>query len=283
MRDEQKDQDSSGEIDNRWSLKFMPKKKIILYLVSGIAGLLIIAGGLYGYAYASTPAHIRKPSYQHYHFRTQISVAGKAVDFSKNEFQEKTGTSTTCSAAVGSVPIDFHDKTDQLTHVHWGGMTGGEFLKDYGWNYIGGNNAVLGQRFDVGLKPSPVKIYGKLLPKVPENANFYVYTGDKGHYQQRNWNDFLSQDLETFFGKKSNIGHSNGTSFNILNWLSPKVSAHGGVMDEHPSSKSEEELTRINNLVGNVVIFAQQDKPTDAQVKAKFDNLTPLHESTCGD
>ncbi|MEO6109573.1 MAG: hypothetical protein ABIP50_01000 [Candidatus Saccharimonadales bacterium] len=264
-------------------MKLTPNKKIVVYVVSVILGLLILAGGWYGYVYLSTPAHIRKPTYQHYHFRTQISVDDKAVDFSKDEFQKETGTSIACSAAVGSAPIDFHDKMDQLTHVHWNGMTGGEFLKDFGWNYIGGNDEVLGQRYDEGLNPSPVNIYGKLLPTVSENANFYVYAGDKEQYQKKNWNDFLNQDLELFFGKKSNVGHGEDVSFNVLNWLFPKAYAHGEVMDEHASTKSEEELTRINNVVGNVVIFAQKDEPTDAQIKTKFNNLVPLHESTCGD
>lgn len=259
-------------------------KKIAIYSASLLAAVVVLAGGIYGYLYASTPEHIRKPTYQHYHFRTQILVDGKAVDFSKDEFQKETVASTTCSAAVGGVPIDFHDKMDQLTHVHWAGMTGGEFLKDFGWNYIGGDDDLLGRRYDAGLIPKPVKIYGKLLPTAPDNANFYVYVSDKNSYQQKSWSDFLNKDLETFFGKKSNVGHSEEVTTNtVLDWLFPKAYAHGGVMDEHPSSKSEEELTRINNVVGNVVIFAQEKEPTKDQIKARFDNLVPLHDSTCGD
>ncbi len=264
-------------------VKRSKKKKFILYAATGMAGVLLLVGGVYSYLYASTPEHIRKPTYQHYHFRTQVLTDGKAVDFSKDEFQEETGTSTTCSAAVGSVPIDFHDKMDQMTHVHWSGMTGGEFLKSFGWNFIGGSDDLLGRRYDAGLMPSSVKIYGKLLPSIPEKANFYIYVGDKNNYQQKNWEDFLNQDLETFFGKKSNIGHNEVSSFNVLDWLFPKASAHGGVVDEHPSNKSEEELTRINNLIGNVVLFVQEKEPTEEQIKARFDNLVPLHESTCGD
>ncbi len=262
---------------------FKLNKKVVIYFVSALAVIVLLVGGWYGYLYASTPEHIRKPAYQHYHFRTQILVNGKAVDFSKDEYQKETGTATTCSAAVGGTPIDFHDKMDQLTHVHWAGMTGGEFLKDFGWNYVGGNDEVLGYRYDAGVNPSSVKIYGKLLPAVPDKTNFYVYVGDKDSYQQKSWNDFLNQDLEKFFGKQSNIGHNQGVTFNPLNWLFPKAYAHGEVMDEHPSNKSEEELTRINNVVGNVVIFAQQTEPTKEQVKTRFDNLVPLHDSTCGD
>lgn len=265
-------------------LRSILKKKTLRYTVTGLVGVLVLVAAVYGYLYTSTPDHIRKPTYQHYHFRTQILVDGKAVDFSKNEFQVETGTSTTCSAEVGGVPIDFHDNMDQMTHVHWNGMTGGEFLKHFGWNFIGGSDELLGRRYDAGLVPDPVKIYGKLLPSVPAKANFYVYIGNKNEYNQKNWNDFLNQDLETFFGKKSNIGHSEEISSNsISSWLFPKAYAHGEVIDEHPSDKSEEELTRINNLIGNVVIFAQEQEPTEEQIKSRFENLVPLHESTCGD
>lgn len=264
------------------TLKF--NKRVVAYALGAVVAVVLLVGGVYGYVYASTPEHLRKPTYQHYHYRTQILVNGKAVDFSKDEFQVVSGNSTTCSAEVGSIPIDFHDKMDQLTHVHWNGMTGGEFLKYFGWNYIGGEDELLGRRYDAGIIPSSVKIYGKVLPTVPDKANFYVYVGDKNDYQQKVWNDFLKQDLETFFGKKSNVGHNEEvSSANVLDWLFPKASAHGGVVDEHPSEKTEEELTRINNLVGNVAIFVQEKEPTKEQIQARFDNLVPLHESTCGD
>ena len=276
--------DDKKELQEKSGKSLRLNKKVAIYIASFIAAVVVLAGGIYGYLYVSTPEHIRKPTYQHYHFRTQILVDGKAVDFSKDEFQKETVASTTCSAAVGGVPIDFHDKMDQLTHVHWNGMTGGEFLKYFGWNMTGGSDELLGRRYDAGAMPQPVKIYGKLLPTLPDKANFYVYVGDKNDYQQKNWNDFLNQDLETFFGKKSNIGHSEEVTTNtVLDWLFPKAYAHGGVMDEHPSSKSEEELTRINNVVGNVVIFVQEKEPTNDQIKARFDNLVQLHDSTCGD
>lgn len=265
----------------KWRKK-MKKKPLLIGLLGLLALVILVAVG-YGSTYFSTPAHIRNPSFQHYHFRTQILVDGKAVDFSKDEFQTETANSGTCSAAVGSAPIDFHDKTDQLTHVHWNGMTGGEFLKFYGWNYIGGNDEVIGHRYDDGLNPSPVNVHGNLLPAVPDNGNFYVYIGDKENYQQKSWDDFLSQDLESFFGKNSNIGHNDEISFSVSDWLFPTAYAHGEVMDEHASNKSEEELTRINNLVGNVVIFAQEEEPAKEQIQERFDNLVPLHESRCGD
>jgi len=53
-------------------------------------------------------------------------------------------------------------------------------------------------------------------------------------------------------------------------------------IDRNSSGKSEEELKKINNLLGNVVIFVQPNEPTSEQVKAKFDKLIPLGDSVCG-
>lgn len=257
------------------------KKKILLYVCAAVAGVALVVAGLYGYTYTSTPEHIRKPAFEHYHFRTQIIVDGTPVDFSKGEFQNETPGS--CSAEPGGTPVDFHDNMDQMTHIHWKDMTGGEFLKYFGWNFIGGSDSSMGNRFDEGMMPQSVSIFGKLLPALPQNTNFYIYTGDKDSHQQKSWDDFLYKDLEDFFGKRSNLGQANQGGFSPLAWLFPKASAHGGVVDEHEGSeKSEEELTRINNLVGNVVIFAQEDKPIEEQVQARFNNLVPLHDSTCG-
>lgn len=260
-------------------------KKFLFYGAIFVLALIALAGGYVGYSYASTPEHIRKPAYEHYHFRTQLVVNGKAVDFAADKFQQHYDASS-CSAEVGSHPIDFHDKVDQMTHVHWKGMTGGEFLKYFGWNYIGGDDGILGRRFDQGFKSMPsVKIFGRLLPEVSKDTKFYVYVGDQDSYQPKKWQDFLRQDLETFFGKKSNIGGGQTSWLNIGDWLFKKALAHGGVQDNHSESegaKSDEELKRINNLIGNVVIFAQKEEPTKSQVQERFNKLVPLKDSSCG-
>jgi hypothetical protein len=263
------------------------KKKLAIYIIFGIIGLFALAGGVYGYLYASTPEHIRNPKFEHYHFRTQIVVEGKSVDFSSDEFQEEYDAGS-CSIELAGLPIDFHDNVDQMAHVHWDGMTGGEFLKYFGWNFIGGKDTSLGQRYDNGLMSMhTVTRYGNLLPAIPDNANFYVYTGDENDYEKKDWNDFLNQDLEDFFSKKSNLNQDEVVSaFNIFDRLIPKASAHGGVMDQHNAAdgeeKSQEELTRINNLIGNVVIFVQKDEPTDEQIRERFASLVPLQDSACG-
>ena len=98
-------------------------------------------------------------------------------------------------------------------------------------------------------------------------------------------------DLENFFGTTSNfpahdINKSEQTS--LLDKLMPKASAHGTADDtdgddgDTPVESEEEKLTRINNMLGNVVIFVQKDVPSDEQIKERFNDLEPLSDSTCG-
>lgn len=259
-------------------------KKKIIYVLVAVAALVLVVASWYGYLYATTPAHIRKPGFEHFHFRTQVVIDGKAVDFSKDKFQQSYDKDA-CSEDVAPEPMHFHDHMDQMTHIHWQGITGGEVLKYFGWNFIGGSDSSLGRRYDQGLlSMSTVKIFGKVLPALPKDANFYVYIGDNDSYEQKKWEDFLKQDLETFFGKQSNIEPAEDESA-FWDWLFPKATAHGGVVDENMGTETEldeAELTRINNLLGNVVIFVQKDAPSKEQIQARFDNLVPLQDSACG-
>jgi len=255
-------------------------------------GLLIVAGLLvfsayYGYLYASTAGHMRMPTLDHYHFRTQLLVEGEIVDFSDDKFQQEYDKDT-CSADLSGTPIDFHDSVGQMTHVHWGGITGGELLKYYGWNLIGGDDDSMGTRFDQGfISMHNIPIYGDLLPDIPEGSNFYLYSGDEHGFEVGDWDKFLKSDLEDFFGVQSLLHDDDeATGFNILDLFSDTAYAHGEVVDEHseddPNESDEERLTRINNLIGNIVIFVQVDVPSNEEVAERFENLIPLMDSTCG-
>jgi len=262
-------------------------KQLGLPIIGVVAAILLVAGGFYGYLYASTPSHLRNPEFEHYHLRTQIVVDGESVDFSRDGFQEEYDA-TSCSAEITGQPIDFHDDQDQMAHVHWRGITGGEFLKFYGWNLIGGEDDSLGRRYDQSMmRLHHIDTAGNLLPLMPNDANFYIYIGDVDNYEQKDWDTFLSEDLEDFMGKKSYLNQeSQESSFNPLGLFTQKAYAHGGEVDEHsePVEGEEDEarLERINNLIGNVVIFVQNEEPSEGQITDRFNNLTPLRDSVCG-
>lgn len=252
-----------------------------------IGALLLVPISYAGYVYAASPAVIRDPKLEHYHFRMQILVNGKAEDFSSKAYQ--TGyAKDQCNANLPEQPIHFHDNKDQFTHIHWEGMTGGMVMKYYGWNYIGGMSNALGYKLDNLKDPQKVTIHGNYLPAVPKDATFYVYSGDENSYKERNFDDWKSQDLETFFNKTSNFpAHdiNKGKQTSLLDKVFPKVYAHGTENDADGNDGTEteqEKRTRINNLVGSVVIFVQKDKPTDQQIKDRFNKLLLLDDSTCG-
>lgn len=262
--------------------RWFRKKPVLIKVGLAVLAVLVIGAGYQGYLYASTPEHLRKPQFEHSHIRTQILVDGKPVDFAQKEFQVAYDASS-CSAELTGQPVDFHDNDNQMAHIHWRNISGGEFLKYYGWNITGGEDDSLGRRYDQGvLKPHKIATAGKLLPTLPEKVSFYVYTGDENNYQQRDWNEFLSQDFETFFGKKSQLNAEKAASSSILDLFISKAYAHG--TETHPGEETmdKDQLERINNLLGNVVIFAQSQQPTDEQVKDRFNNLSPLHSSVCG-
>ncbi len=261
-------------------------------LILGLSGFLILTKGL------STNS-INYPQVDHLHFRMQVVYHGEYVNLADSKFQQVYEKGQ-CTGALTENPIHLHDGKDQIIHIHWKDITGGQVLKYYGLNKIGGIDDILGFRLDSFSQLPPqikaVKTHGNLLPKPEKNDIIYVYTGDTDNYQKRTESDLLNQNLETFFGQKSQLNQS---------FLSLPAFAHGGEPHAHADSlkpsvpassdstnitntsadttqPTEEELKEINNLIGNVVIFIQKDEPTETQIKDRFNHLEPLSPSTCG-
>lgn len=255
---------------------------------------LVVAGGLlvalialvYAWLFITTPAAIRTPQLEHAHVRLQFIADGVAVNFGEEKFQ--THYAQACSDAIAPEPIHFHDGKDQFMHLHWKGITGGLVLKNYGLNMIGGANDTLGYRFDMSLVPQRVPIHGNNLPDMLATTPLWVYVGDETGYYKKAAHDFLYQDIESFLGKKSSV---QSQAF-LDKLLFAKASAHVGHDHDAPAQQaaqtgstttpSQAELAQINNLLGNIVVFAQKDEPSDAAIKERFNHLEPLTQSTCG-
>ena len=265
--------------------KTLLRSKIIRIGIVLLALVMLQFGGIV-YQVLATPGVIRNPKLEHYHFRMQVIVDGRAENFSQEQYQEAYAKDQ-CSTDLPDHPIHFHDQKDQIVHIHWEGITGGMVMKYYGWNYIGGPSNTLGYRL-TGTRITQVPIHGKVLPSVPKRDQVYIYSGSENGYKERSFVDWQKKDLEAFFGVTSNFpAHKTNTSKQgaLLQSLFPKASAHGTATDADGDDGMEtegERLTRINNLLGNVVIFVQKEKPTDQQVKERFNHLEPLSDSTCG-
>lgn len=253
-------------------------------IVGSIVGVIIAALlGYAAYVYAVSPPQIRKPSLEHYHFRMQVLVDGEPENFGAQKYQQDYDKDS-CNAELPEQPIHFHDNKDQFVHIHWEGMTAGMVLKYYGWNFIGGPDNILGYKLDDLTDIQKVTIHGDNLPDIPDDAEFFVYTGNQEDYRQRSFDDFVNKDLEEFFGKQSNLPVPTNTDQSLWNRIFPKVYAHAGEdhINEGDVETEEQVLTRINNLIGDVIIFVQPNEPSESEIQARFEALEPLSDSTCG-
>lgn len=283
MSEKSLEQASAADGAKRTSSSKKPSRSLQIIAIAVLA-ILLVPLAYIGYIYAATPEVIRNPKLEHYHFRLQVLVNGKAENFALAKYQEGYSKDQ-CTADLPTHPFHFHDQKDQFVHVHWEGMTGGLLMKYYGWNYVGGPHGSLGYKLSGPGGKHQVAIHGSALPPVPSDAKFYVYTGDETSYRERSFDDWKNQDIEVFLGKTSNFpAHEINKQSSLLDHIFPKAYAHNGVDDGDADGveTEQEKLTRLNNLLGNVVIFVQPNKPTDAQIKSRFNMLTPLTDSTCG-
>jgi len=246
-------------------------KLFILILVS----ILIAVGSYFGYSYFAQ-ANQKDIVAAHHHFRMQLIIEGQYIDLSQDEFQEDYEKGS-CSAELPKTPIHLHDGVDQIVHIHWDKIKGGQVLKYYGLNLIDKNNEILEYQPSKDIKLNKVEIKGDLIPSPNETSTFWVYTGKKDEYKKRDLQDFLVQDLETFFDKKSTLTQQREELKEINYNLFKSIKA-----DADSGKHSEGELEEIQNLIGNVVIFVQENEPTDQEIRDRFNQLTPLGDSVCG-
>lgn len=259
-------------------MEFIRNKKSLLVLATILIVSTLAAVGMRAQAYYSTPEHIRTPAFEHYHLRIQLVNEGEAVDFSQDKFQQEYDGSV-CGADLSEEPFHFHDNKDQMLHVHWNGMTGGELLKYYGWNFIGGSDNSLGEQYTGGVfsGSEAVQIHGDVLSSLPEVDRLWIYIGDENTYVKKSAQDFINQNLEKFFGVQSKLKEE----VSLIDWFFPSVYAHTATESETFELEIDQ-LTRVNNLIGNIVIFVQDEEPSQQSIAERFSNLLPLTDSTCG-
>lgn len=240
--------------------KGTPRDALILRFVLG--AVLVVAALLAAwtaYAYIISPPAIRHPHWNHVHLRLQIITDGQGANFSQAKFQTPENKDI-CTAALTKEPVHFHDTLDQFVHLHWANLTGGILLKDYGWNFIGGPDSTLGYRFDQLPHLIRVPIHGLALPKPARDDRYYIYTGDQSGYKQRSWHDFLTESIDDFMAGKS---------------------ASSDLVPAALADSDQDQAAKLNHVLGNVVIFAQKNPPTDQQIKDRFNHLIPIPTSQC--
>ncbi len=260
----------------------MISKRVLTFLL--IIGLFVALVAI------SNPDNIAYPEYEHAHIRLSFSYNGVEENFASDKYQEGYSKDQ-CESGITKTPLHFHDKKNHILHLHWQAITGGQILKYYGLNKIDWFDSYIGIRAskDEEVNLSLIPIHAKALPKLTNEDKLWIYSGSNEKFELKSTDDFLQKDIETLLGIKSTIKESldneKKQSFKLLT-----ANAHSTDDDKETKTQNQnntitnnqEELKKINNLLGDIVIFAQPEKPSDEKVKEKFSNLEPLSESTCG-
>lgn len=156
--------------------------------------------------YLFIPSRFTNPKSDHLHFRMQYVFRGQAENFGTPRYQVEY-IKDVCKGDLTESPIHFHDNKDQIVHIHWQGITGGDVLKFYGVNKVGGLDGYMGLKLDKLFQLPPtittLPIHGQSLPKASSEDRYFVYTGDKSKFEKKDFNQFLNQTLEEFLGKNS--------------------------------------------------------------------------------
>jgi hypothetical protein len=242
------------------------KKPLIILL------LLVILLPLVGYGvlrFGLSKDNFSYPAQDHSHLRLKYIYQGQEEDFGSPRYQTDY-TKDVCNGSLTTSPLHFHDQKTDYQHLHWARSTGGQFLKFYGLNFIGGMDQYMGFKLDELPKITPIPIHSNSLPKPRDGDKFFVYSGTETlegwKYQKRNFDDFIKQDFETFFGKESQVrkdfeeNKKNQSSIlRILNSI--QISAHEGkdhkTLDEETKHNMEvAEKLRANILNNQTAIGA---------------------------
>ncbi len=249
-----------------------------------LIAILILPAAVYAIVrFGFSQDNISYPAKDHGHFRLQYVFHGTLENFADTKYQTPYDKGQ-CDGSLTKEPMHLHDSKAQIVHLHWARVTGGEFLKNYGVNLIGGQDDKLGYQLNElnKFKVTPIPIFGKVLPQPSNNDKFWVYSGDKDTFKTRGIDEFKNQDMEKFFGVESQVRKDEEQYGDKITFLkSIKVNAENST-SEVPAIKTEEELKVINNLLGNVILFVQPNEPTQDQIKKQFEVLEPLSLSTCG-
>ena len=211
----------------------------------------ILIFGLVGFFWVS-PANITFPKKDHAHFRMQYIFHGKSENFAVEPYQQPYEKDQ-CNSELTTDPIHFHDSKNQIIHLHWTKITGGQVLKYYGLNLIGGQDDKLGiVAQDKTRKQNfrPVQIHTKALPNPQVEDKIWIFSGDEKSSVERETKEFVNKDLESFFGMESQA-RKDEEKYGTTSFLDTiqgqiKVSAHN-------NSQSHTETPNTQNLADTAI------------------------------
>jgi hypothetical protein len=249
--------------------KFKRFKWVVLFLT--LIPIVATVGLISLTTFVSRP-HFNNPYYTNYHLRLQLVYNGQLTTFAFENTQEANEFKV-CDLNLITKPIYQNAFNSQLFKVSWEGVTGGEILKYYGLNLVGGSNEVLGYRFNDAFVPQKLLTLKTLDIKPTKQHKTFVYKNRQDGFIKLDPLDFLYKDIELVV-KKSNIRLLREQS-QPNNFFGVKAFAQ----DEKPVVQQQEFESKLSldyDLIGNVVVFIGDSEPTEEKIIDRFNNFIPL-------
>ena len=268
-------------------------KKVFKTIGLILLGMLVLIICGLGVLFLLTPDRFKFAKSDHFHFRFQYIYRGQAEDFGSPRYQVDY-VKDICNGVITESPLHFHDNKDQIVHAHWQNMRGGDLLKFYGVNLVGGISGSMGVKFDELFKFPPkfvwLPTHSNSLPKATTEDQYYIYTGDKNNYVKKDLINFLNQSVEEFIGTNSKIRldkeeaekwqkKTSDKSINLLDTIN--VKAHEG--EEHATlseAEKHEQDVKKNAQEAKLIEDRNNQVITATSAQSNTANSTALTNST---
>ncbi len=240
-------------------------KRWLVIGLTTIVGLAILASV---FVFLS-PSRFFFPRYEYAHVRMRLFVQGTEVDV-RDIFSSYTLYRGACSGKVQDAPFSTVKKDPHSIRLMWKGLTGQNLFTFLGiGTHNRGAKKILGYRIGLGVPGViTVPVHAQTLPWADE-AHTFIYVRSGGGFTERALSYWLSHTLEENMGRNSQIK---------LSWFSDVAFAHEGETEIDLTStdplviaQEQEEARMLNNILGDAVIFLnQQERPSDEEVEKVF-------------
>jgi uncharacterized protein YneF (UPF0154 family) len=237
---------------------------IILSILFGVAGFSFVT-------YFSRP-YFNNPVFTNYHLRLQLINNGQIVSIS-GQNDERTNEFKVCDLTLLNRPIYQNSFNSELFQVSWEGITGGEILKYYGLNLVGGFDDVLGYRVKKNFGVEAIKPFQGNGISVSKKSKVFAYFKRQDGYEKLDQLDFLFKDIELAV-KKSNIRLEREHA------KTPGLFGIRVFAEEKPKIEQQEFESKLSldyDLIGNIVVFFEESEPTEDRIIDRFNNFIPLN------
>ena len=263
------------DLIKKLSLKSLRYNKRTLFYICIVCITVLLGFIFLSYTVVSRP-HLIKPVATFFKLKTRIYYQKTPLELTQNDIADQSNSN--CGLAVTEKPFYLDKDKKNVVQVRWEGMTGGELLKYYGFNYLSGLNDLIGVQYRGPFDIKPVRPLA--VSKLTSSDLLYIYSGSDKDFKLLNSQNFLYQDLENTI-KKSRLRtkREKESSKLILDTISVSGEESSGLTLE--PQLTEGQLNDINNIVGSLAIFIQRDTPSNTDVINSFNSMERLSSESC--